>query len=318
VSGIPTITIVTPIFNEEASLGHFIERVAHALLGREDARYVVLFVDDGSTDNSWRIIDAICQQSDRFKGVRLSRNFGAHVAITAGIDHAEGDAIATLACDLQDPPEVLIEFVDRWRSGAEVVWGARRSRSDSMLRRAVSDFFGYLLRRFALPSGSRFVTGSFLLVDRRVAECFRRFREHNRITFALVAWSGFDQQVVHYDRGLRVAGSSSWTLSRLMKTGYDAFIGFSALPAKLMTVMGAVVFLLSLLSIAYLIITYLVSNVLPGWTGLMVTMTLFFGLLFMMVGMVAEYLHRIFLESTQRPLYFVSRSVGLARGARHE
>lgn len=311
VDRVPDITIVTPVFNEQAALPHFAARVSQALLQRNDVRYTVLFVDDGSTDGSWQAIELLCRQSKHFRAIRLSRNFGAHVAITAGIDHAEGDAVATLPCDLQDPPEVIVEFVARWKGGAQVVWGVRSSRADSWLRRKVSDLFVLLLRRFALPRDSKFATGSFLLIDRAVVDCFRQFREHNRITFALVAWSGFDQDVVLYDRVPRIAGSSGWTLPQLVKTGYDAFIGFSAAPAKLMTLTGALMFLGSLLAVVYLVGTYLVRDVLPGWTGLMVTVTLFFGLLFMMMGMVGEYLHRIFVESTQRPLYFVSRGVGV-------
>jgi glycosyltransferase involved in cell wall biosynthesis len=269
----------------------------------------VLFVDDGSTDGTWRILEDLCQKNDQMHAIRLSRNFGSHVALTAGIDHAEGDAVATLACDLQDPPEVVLEFVERWKSGAQVVWGVRRSRTDSWLRSRISELFTILLRRFALPAGSQFATGSFLLLDRLVVECFRKFREHNRITFALVAWSGFDQASVLYDRTERIAGSSSWTASRLWKVGYDALIGFSPMPARLMTFTGLLTFIASIIATVYLVFTYFSSDVMPGWTGLMVTITFFFGVLFMMVGIVAEYLHRIFLESTQRPLYFVSRKL---------
>ncbi len=276
-----------------------------------DARYEVLFVDDGSTDGTWRVLEDLCRKDDRLHAIRLSRNFGAHVALTAGIDHADGDAVATLACDLQDPPEAVLEFVECWKRGAQVVWGVRRTRTESWVRLGISRLFTFLLRRFALPRSSQFATGSFLLLDRAVAECFRRFREHSRITFALVAWSGFEQDSVLYDRAERVAGSSGWTASKLVKTGYDAFIGFSAVPARLVTLTGLFTFVASLIAIIYLLATYFMRDVVPGWTGLMVTMALFFGVLFMMIGLLAEYLHRIFIESTQRPLYFVSRQVGV-------
>ncbi len=306
----PKIIVVTPVYNEQEALPRYVERINSVLMQDHDARYEVLFVDDGSTDASWHVLEDLCRKDERFRAIRLSRNFGAHVALTAGIDHAEGDAVVTLACDLQDPPEVVPEFVVRWKRGAQVVWGVRRSRTDSWLRSRISALFTLLLRRFALPAGSQFATGSFLLLDRVVVECFRKFREHNRITFALVAWSGFDQDSVFYDRTERVAGSSSWNASRLWKVGYDALIGFSAMPARLMTLTGVFTFFASLIATVYLVGSYFFSDVLPGWTGLMVTMTFFFGVLFIMVGMVAEYLHRIFVESTQRPLYFVSRKVG--------
>lgn len=306
----PRITIITPVFNEEAALRAYEAAVGATLLVREDAEYHVLFVDDGSTDGSWPLIQEICARSPRFRGLRLSRNFGPHVAITAGIDHCDGDAVAILACDLQDPPEIVLEFVERWRAGAEIVWGARRTRQDKRWRVWISNAFFHAIRRWAMPRHSKFTTGSFLLLDRTVADCFRQFREHSRVTFALVAWTGFDQDTVPYDRRSRVAGASGWTFARLLRAAYDTFIGFSEIPARAITVLGAVVFVLSMLSTLYLLLTWLLTDVMLGWTGIMVTITTLFGLLFIMVGTMAEYLQRIFIEATGRPLYFISRRTG--------
>src|SRR5262249_62022069 len=158
---------------------------------------------------------------------RLSRNFGSHVALSAGLMHAEGDAVALLACDLQDPPEVVFDFAARWREGARIVWGKRRTRADKAWRVAASKFFEWLTRRYAMPRGSQFTTGSFLLMDRKVLECFRQFQECNRITFALVAWTGFDQATVEYDRQPRRAGKSSWNWRGMLKAAYDTFLAFS-------------------------------------------------------------------------------------------
>lgn len=304
----PRIAVVTPVFNEEAALPAYEAAVTGTLLAREDAEFHVLLVDDGSSDGSWVAIQAICARNPRFRGLRLSRNFGPHVAITAGIDHADADALAVLACDLQDPPETVLDFVQRWRAGADIVWGARRTRQDKPWRIWISTAFFKAIRRWAMPRGSKFATGSFLLMDRRVAACFRQFREHSRVTFALVAWTGFEQDTVCYDRRARVAGASGWSFARLLRAAYDTFIGFSEVPARAITVLGMAVCVLSLLFTAYLVVSWLVTDVLLGWTGIMVAMSLFFGLLFMMVGVMAEYLQRIFVETTGRPLYFVSRS----------
>ena len=154
------------------------------------------------------------------------------------------------------------------------------------------------------------MTGSFLLVDRRVADCFRQFPETNRVTFALVAWTGFRQCRVLYDRRERRTGSSGWSFGKIIKTFYDASIGFSAVPARVITLLGMALFLLSLIAILYFVAEYFVRRVEPGWTSLIATMTLLFGVQFMMIGVVAEYLYRIFSESTRRPLYFVWRRIG--------
>jgi glycosyltransferase involved in cell wall biosynthesis len=304
------VTIVTPVYNEEASLQAFRTEVSRALFSQENVAYEVLFVDDGSSDRSWSIIEQFCHESSNFKGLRLSRNFGAHTAVSAGLHHARGDAVAILACDLQDPPETVREFVEKWLAGADIVWGHRRSRAERPWRVWVSNTFFSLIRSYAMPKGSKFTTGSFFLIDRVVADCFCRFREHNRITFALVAWTGFNQDIVFYDRRARRAGASGWTFGRMIKAMYDTFIGFSNVPPRVFTVTGAFVFLINIPFTLYLILNAIFSTPLPGWTGLMVALLAFFGLAFLMLGMMSEYLHRIYIETTGRPLYFISRIAG--------
>jgi len=314
----PRVTIVTPVFNEEASLEAFQLEVSRSLFESTDAYYEVLFIDDGSADGSWRMIEKFCEASERFSGLRLSRNFGSHAAISAGIDHADGDAVATLACDLQDPPETVREFVAKWQAGAQIVWGCRRSRADPPWRRWMSGLFFRMVRRYAMPNGSKFATGSFLLIDRKVTDCFRQFREHNRVTFALVAWTGFRQERVFYDRRPRVAGKSGWSFGRMTKAMYDTFMGFSNLVPRLFTVIGGSVFLLSIPFSMYLVFNAIFFRPLPGWTGIMVALSAFFGLAFLMLGVMTEYLHRIYDEVTDRPLYFVAeKSRELAVPGRH-
>jgi dolichol-phosphate mannosyltransferase len=218
----------------------------------------------------------------------------------------DADAVATLACDLQDPPEAVSRFIDTWKSGADIVWGRRVSRAESAFRVWTSKLFETLIRRFAMPRGSQFTTGSFLCVDRRVADCFAQFQEHNRVTFALVAWTGFREEVVEYHREPRRAGVSGWTFWRMVKTMYDTFIGFSVLPIRLITVAGVVVSLLSIPIAAYLLARKLMGQPLLGWTSVMLGLTLFSGLQFLMMGVVGEYLYRIYAEVVRRPLYFIS------------
>lgn len=307
---LPRVTIVTAVFNEEASLDAFRAEVSRCLFSSPDIDYEVLFVDDGSTDRSWDIIERFCAESKRFRGLRLSRNFGAHTADSAGIHHATGDAVVTLACDLQDPPEAIPEFVEKWRKGAQVVWGRRSARPENRARVLAVKSFSWLMRAHALPKSSKFSTGGFFLIDRRVADCFRQFREHNRITFALVAWTGFKQDVVLYDRRARQAGSSGWGYGRMIKAVYDTLIGFSNLLPRVITLLGATIFLLNIPIGLFLIVNYVFSRPLPGWTALMVSLSFFFGVVCLMLGVMSEYLHRIYIETTGRPLYFIAQETG--------
>ncbi|WP_148574248.1 glycosyltransferase family 2 protein [Nocardioides caldifontis] len=306
----PKVLVVTPVFNEEENLPDYAETVGRVLLDAPGLDVRVLLVDDGSSDSSWQVIEQLAAQDDRIRGLRLSRNFGSHVALSAGFAHADPDcdAVATLACDLQDPPEVVLEFVERWRDGADIVWGERRTRQDSAWKVWTSRVFNRALERHAMPRGSLFTTGSFLLVDRAVLECFNQFREHNRITFALVAWTGFDQVRVPYDRAARTKGASGWTFAKMMKAMYDAFIGLSTLPLRVMKVAAVGAFLVSLLLALYVLgVVSLQGSQVPGWASQVILVSVFFGVQFSLMAIVGEYLHRIYIESMRRPLYFVSR-----------
>lgn len=302
----PRITILTPVYNEEACLPLYEHAITRTLLTQSAYDFRVLLIDDGSADRSWQLIRDLCARNPRFQGLRLSRNYGSHVALSAGFAHADGDAVATLACDLQDPPEVILAFLARWQAGAHIVWGHRRSREDALWRRLTSHLFFRLLRRFAMPQGSAFTTGSFFLIDHKVAACFRQFQEHNRITFALVAWTGFEQAIVSYDRKQRAAGQSGWNVQKMLKTMYDAFIGFSTLPIRLMTLCGISLSVLTVPLLAYVTVSWLAGDPLRGWSSVMFILTLFFGIQFLLLGIVGEYLYRIYTEVVRRPLYFIS------------
>ena len=304
---LPHVGIITPMYNEETCFSSYIEAVERVLLSRTDAQYNILLVDDGSTDRTWELIEAQCRASARYRALRLSRNFGGHVAVTAGIDFLDADAIAILAADLQDPPETIVAFVEAWRRGAEVVWGHRRQRADARERIWASQMFTTFLRRFAMPRGSKFTTGGFLLIDRRVAECVRQMREHSRLIFGLVALTGFRQDIVYYDRQPRVAGSSGWSFARMIMVMYDALVSFSTVVPRMVTILGLCSSLVGLLGGAYFLISALLGMpMVLGWTGIMVTLMVFFGITFFILGTICEYLLRIYRESVRRPLYFVA------------
>jgi len=308
-SRLPLVLVLTPVYNESAGLEAYENAVTRTLLSRSDCDVRVLFIDDGSSDDSWQKICALAARDQRFHGIRLSRNQGSHIALSAGFANiADADAVATLACDLQDPPEVVMQFIDAWKGGADIVWGKRTSRDETLLRVYTSRAFEMLIRRYAMPPGSRFTTGSFLLVDRKVAECFAQFQERNRVTFALVAWTGFSETIVEYERQRRRSGRSGWTYGRMIKTMYDTFIGFSQAPIRAMTITGTVVSILTIPMAGYILYHRIVGQPILGWTSTILPITLFFGLQFLMMGIIGEYLYRIYAEVVRRPLYFVSAS----------
>ena len=311
---LPVVLVLTPVYNESDGLAEYEDAVRRTLLSRTDCLVQILFIEDGSSDDSWRRICDIASRDARFSGIRLSRNYGSHVALSAGFANiGNADAVATLPCDLQDPPEIVGQFIDTWRQGADIVWGKRTSRAEPQFRVSTSRIFESLIRRYAMPPGSRFTTGSFLLVDRKVAECFARFQEHNRVTFALVAWTGFSESVVEYRREARHSGTSGWTYGRMVKTMYDTFIGFSLMPIRIMTITGAMVSLLTIPLAGYLLYHYISGRPLLGWTSVMLALTVFFGLQFLMMGVVGEYLYRIYAEVVRRPLYFISATTEAPR-----
>jgi dolichol-phosphate mannosyltransferase len=280
----PVVQLLTPLYNEEKCFETYVEVVESVLIARTDIEYRCLLVDDGSTDKTWELIQQQCEASPRFRGLRLSRNFGAHTAETAGLDLCDADAVVILSADLQDPPEVILSFVEAWRQGADVVFGRRRTREDSRWRILASKTFEALLRRFAMPKGSKFATGGFLLMDRRVVECVRQMREANRLTFGLVAWTGFRQAVVDYDRGRRAAGRSAWSVGRMVKSMYDGLIGFSGTIPRAVTLLGAVFSLIGFIAAIYFLLNAVFFSPLPGWSTIMVVMCLFFGIVFLFLA----------------------------------
>jgi dolichol-phosphate mannosyltransferase len=294
------------MYNEEASFAAYVSAVEKVLVARTDVQYNVLMIDDGSTDGTWDRMQSQTRLSPRYRALKLSRNFGAHAAEAAGLDYADGDAVVMLAADLQDPPETVLQFVEAWRRGVDVVWGQRRSRADSLGRAWTSTLFASLLRKFALPRESKFTTGGFLLIDRKVVDCLRRLREQSRLTFALVAWAGFRQDIVYYDRRERVAGKSGWSFMRMIRTMYDALVGFSGVVPRLITMLGLTFAGIGILAAVYFVINAMLSRPAEGWSSIMVALTFFFGMTFLILGTIGEYLQRIYYEAARRPLYFVS------------
>jgi len=310
----PLISIVVPVFNEEDNLQRFYDAVTAVLRGIDGHDWEFVFVDDGSRDRSFAVIEELRGRDPHVTGLRFARNFGSHVAIAAGIDHCRGDCAVIMAADLQDPPALVREFVARWHEGYDVVWGARTGRDDGMLRSWLMALFYRAVRRFAIPTYPKGGTGSFCLVSRRVVETFRQCTERNRLTFGLIAWSGFKETRVPYRRPQREAGESSWTLSRLVKSAIDTFISFSFLPIRAISYFGLFVSLLSFAFGFYVVINRLVwGTKVEGWTSVMLAVLVLGGVQLTMIGVLGEYLWRILDETRDRPLYVIDRELGIAK-----
>jgi len=307
----PLIAIVVPVHNEKDNLAAFHEAVSVVMhqLGEFDWEFV--FVDDGSTDESFDILTTLRDLDKRVTAIRFPRNFGSHVAIAAGIDYSKGDAAVIMAADLQDPPALIKEFVARWRAGFDVVWGARSGRDDGKLRGWAMNRFYSLVRQIAIPNYPKGGTGSFCLITKPVMDAFRQMNERNRLTFGLIAWAGFRETQVPYHRPRRLVGSSSWTMGKMLKAAVDTFVSFSFLPIRAISYFGLIVSLLSFLFGFYVLINKLFFGAhVEGWTSVMLTVLVLGGVQLVMIGVLGEYLWRALDEARARPLYIIERTLG--------
>ncbi len=307
------LAVVVPIYNEEDNLPELSRRLADACGKVEGAEWQVIYVDDGSADKSVELIVEQRRADPRFTLVQLSRNFGPYPALSAGLAHADADAVVTIDGDLQDPPEVIPDLVACWRSGGQVVLAARRSRRDRGIRRigtwAFHRAFG-LLNDFSVPAN----TGIFGLLDRQAVEEFNRLPERNRYVPGLRYWIGFDRRVVYYDRLDRAHGAPKQSLRRLVHLALDSIFSFSYKPLKLMTVAGVVISSVGfVIGVWYIFKRLLGYETAPlGFTTLVTLVAFLGGIQLIAIGLLGQYLGRIYDEVKQRPLYIVRRREGLA------
>ena len=303
----PEVGLVIPVHNEEAVLPLLLQSLDQLDLG---VPFRVLFVDDGSTDGSYAMMERACSQDARFACLRLSRNFGHQAAVTAGLRQIRGDVVAVIDADLQDPPELLRSFLEAWREGFDVVYGIRTGRKEPWPLRAAYATYYRLLSKVAdvrIPRDA----GDFALMDRRVVDVLRAMPEHNRFVRGLRAWAGFRQTGIPYERLARPAGKSSYSLRRLMRLALDGMLSFSAMPLRLASWVGAAVAMGGFGFLVLVIILNLVGRPMPpGWASVIVIVLFLGGIQLLVLGIVGEYLGRIFDEVKRRPHYVVQDAVG--------
>jgi len=311
----PELSVVIPAYDEEANIAPMVERLEAALDGVVDGLEIV-FVDDGSTDGTWDRISGIARRNPVVRGVRFSRNFGHQAALTAGVAAARGEAVVIIDADLQDPPEVVPEMVDRWREGYEVVFAQRERREgETWFKKATARWFYRLLRAVTnvdIPVD----TGDFRLMGPRAVAAFRALPERNRFIRGLVAWLGFPQAAVRYRRHARAAGETKYPLRKMLRLAGDGFVGFSYLPLRLATYAGLAVVAAALAGAAVIIVMWAVRGVFfpPGLVA--AALVLLGGVQLVGIGLLGEYVGRTLDEVRGRPLYIVQEETGGPDGRR--
>ena len=297
------ITIVIPVYNEEACLEQLHARLLAAQAPPHQYEYI--FVDDGSTDRSREILLKIAQRDPQSRHLFFSRNFGHEAATTAGLDHASGDAVVIIDADLQDPPEVIPLLLQKWSEGYQVVYAQRRARKgEGVFKRFTSWLFYRIIGSLSdvkIPAD----TGDFRLMDQRVVLEFRRCRERSRFVRGLVAWTGFRQTAVPYDRDARAGGETKYSLFKLVLLALDSVVGFSVLPLRLATLLGLIVCLLAFIRGVVSVILRFTSDTPIGYTLLVTGVFFLGGAQMFMLGLLGEYMGRTYRESQHRPLYIV-------------
>lgn len=308
------VAVVVPFLNEEQNIPILYERVVKAMEGQPE-ELEIIFVDDGSTDSSPRWVADKSKQDARVKLLRLSRNFGHQIAITAGMDHVDSDAVVIIDADLQDPPEVIPDLLAKWREGNQVVYAVREVREgETWLKKFLAAAFYQLFRRLAkvdIPVNA----GDFRLVDRKVVDALKQVRELHRFMRGLTCWVGFSQCAVTYKRAARNAGHTKYPVWKSIRLALDAVTSFSGAPLRWMTGGGLIVSIVG----AFLALRIILNRIFapeqltPGWTSLTALVLLLSGIQLVCLGLMGQYISRIFEETKKRPLYYIREELGFTK-----
>ncbi len=304
------ISVVVPLYNEEENIDYLFTRLL-SVLDKLETSYEIVCVNDGSKDNTLKQLIDHHHQNPVLKVINLSRNFGKEIALTAGIDYAQGAAVIPIDADLQDPPELIEELVAKWREGYDIVYATRRSRQgETWLKRFTADaFYKTIGKMTSIPIPAN--TGDFRLLDRKVVEALKQIPERTRFMKGLFAWVGYKQASVIFDREPRAAGTTTWNYWKLWNFAIDGITSFSFVPLKIWSYIGLFISFISLLYASFLVIRTLILGIdVPGYASLMVAVLFFGGIQLITLGVIGEYLGRVYEEVKGRPLYFVRESYG--------
>lgn len=299
-------SVIVPVFNEEEVVRETYTRLKKVMDTLMEG-YEIIFVNDGSQDKTAVIINEICEQDINIKFIDFSRNFGHQTAITAGMDYSEGDAIVVIDADLQDPPEIIPLMIEKWKEGFDVVYGKRFERKgDSFFKKATAKVF-YRFMRNMTDVDIPLDTGDFRLIDRKLCDALKTVNERNRYVRGIISWLGFRQTGVEFSRDKRFAGETKYPLKKMLKFAFDAIASFSYKPLKLASYMGI---LLSFFSFIYMLVIlyqrlFIKGSTVPGWASILAVNLFFNGIVLIILGIIGEYIGRIYDEAKGRPLYVV-------------
>src|ERR1700756_4380347 len=302
-------SVIIPIYNEELNIPNLVTRL-RPVVEKTGMTYELLFVNDGSKDSSMQLIKALAATDSRVRYIDFSRNFGHQIAVTAGIDNCKGDIIAIIDADLQDPPELIEEMIALIKQGNEVVYAKRRSRKDkNVFKKFAYKSFYRLLARISnvdVPLD----TGDFRVMTRKVAEVLKNMPEQHKFLRGQIAWLGFKQTFVEYDRDVRAAGEPGYTYKKLFQLAFDGITGFSNAPLRLATIMGFVVSGISMLLIIYALVSYFIfkNSLPPGWASLMIAISFIGCVQLICLGIIGEYISKLQTDIRKRPLYIINET----------
>ncbi|MDJ0730449.1 MAG: glycosyltransferase family 2 protein [Crocosphaera sp.] len=304
------ISVIIPCYNEQEGLDQLFKRLL-AILNSLNLSYEVVCIDDGSKDQTLKYLIDYHRRYPEIKVISLSRNFGKDIALTAGLENAQGKAIIPIDADLQDPPELIEQLIEKWREGYDVVYGKRRSRQgESWVKRVTANAFYRIIGRISSVPIPR-DTGDFRLLDRQVVDAIKTMPERTRFMKGLFAWVGFKQTYVLYDRPNRLQGTTKWNYWKLWNFALDGITSFSLVPLKVWSYLGVILSLLAFTYGSFLIIRTIILGIdVPGYASLMVTILFIGGVQLITLGILGEYLGRIYEETKQRPLYLIRERYG--------
>ena len=307
------ISVVVPMYFEEEVAEECYNRLRSVML-ENNIDYEFVFVNDGSTDRTLPILQSFAAIDPAVKIINFARNFGHQTAVTAGIDYATGDAIVIIDADLQDPPEVIPELIAKWKEGYDVVYAKRKKRAGETKFKLLTAKYFYKTLNYLSDIDIPKDTGDFRIIDAKVADVFRQMPERNRFVRGMFSWIGFNQTFIEYERDERFAGETKYPLKKMIKFASDGIIAFSTKPLKLMLLLGSVsVFISFALLIYALFVKMFGYEVARGWTSIMVAITFFSGIQMISLGIVGQYIARIYDESKNRPIYVVSTTLNVEK-----
>lgn len=307
------ISVVVPVYNEEAVLSAFYARIKPVMEGLGEP-YEIVFVNDGSKDGTLSILKSLHKSDGTVKYINFSRNFGHQLAVTAGLDYASGQAIIVIDSDLQDPPEFLPELIRKWREGYDVVHAVREKRAGESLIKKFTAWGFYRLLRAVTNTEVQVDAGDFRLMSRRAVQSLQSMRERDRFIRGMASWIGFSQTTATFVRESRFAGETKYPFSKMVKFAFAGITSFSVVPLRASMYMGMLVSLGAFIYIAYaLVLKYFTDQALPGWTSTVIAISLMGGVQLVTIGVLGEYVGRIYDEVKARPLYLVEDAVGFKK-----